>query len=376
MTLFPKTSRYTNGPITSKLLLNETYKPAPKQHTHKVVTASEVLRMHQANTQGNGPITTQEVTKVMNNLSQMKAAFFDRISNEAIQLLHRAQPTILPILFNHILQTGSFPTEWSKAYLKPLFKKGNRLEPENYRGIAISPCLGKAFNALINNRLETLMDDKGISNDMQIGFERNHRISDHLMVIRTIIDQARCCNQDTFIAFVDFKQAYDRVNRKLLFQKLINYCFPSKLIKIIIDQYQKVQYCVLTPEGRTVFFNSNLGLKQGDTMSPRLFNLFIMDIIGIFGAECDPAYLQGIAVGVLLFADDLALISTSVSGLQKALEKLETYSKENQLTVNTNKTKTLAIRKAHTVIRLFPNPSGSLIRHLSGSKGLTIWGSI
>ena len=330
-----------------KSLLNETPASLPRKNMQKTVTASEILTMHMANKQGNGPITTLEVTKEINNLSQMKAAYFDRIPNEAIQLLHRAQLTTLPILFNHILQTGSFPREWSQAYLKPLFKKGNRLEPENYRGIAISPCLGKAFNAIINNRLETLMDDKGISNDMQIGFERNHRISDHLMVIRTILDQARCCGQDIFIAFVDFKQAYDRVNRKLLFQKLIDYCFPSKLIKIIIDQYQKVQYCVLTPEGRTIFFNSNLGLKQGDTMSPRLFNLFIMDIIGIFGKECDPAYLQGLAVGVLLFADDLALISTSQTGLQKALQKLEIYSIENHLTVNTVKTKSLAIKKLH-----------------------------
>ena len=262
-----------------------------------------------------------------------------------VQILHRAQPTFLPVLFNHILQTGVFPNEWSQAYLKPLYKKGNRMAPENYRGIAISPCMGKTFNSIINGRLETLMDEKGISNDMQIGFERNHRISDHLLVIRTIIDQALFCTQDTYIAFIDFKQAYDRVNRNLLFQKLIDYCFPSKLIKIIIDQYQKVQYCVLTPEGRTAFFQSNLGLKQEDTMSPRLFNLFIMDIIKIFGEDCDPAYLQGVAVGVLLFADDLALISTSQEGLQKAMRKLEIYCKQNQLTVNTSKTKTLAISK-------------------------------
>ena len=344
----PKDISTTQWMSHFKALLNDPSPQARKEVKRRAVTASEVLKMHMANQSMNGPITTQEVTKVVNNLSQMKAAYFDRIPNEMIQLLHRAQPTILPILYNHILQTGCFPKEWSRAYLKPLFKKGDRLAPENYRGIAISPCLGKAFNAIINGRLETIMDDKGISNDMQIRFERNHRISDHLMVLRTIIDQARYGGQDTHIAFVDFKQAYDRFNRKLLFQKLLNYCFPSKLIKIIINQYQKVQYCVLTPDGRTIFFDSNLGLKQGDTMSPRLFNLFIMDIISIFGTECDPAYLQGIAVGVLLFADDLALIATSSAGLQKALRKLEGYCKENQLIVNTGKTKILTIKKPYS----------------------------
>ena len=164
------------------------------------------------------------------------------------------------------------------------------MKPENYRGIAISPCLGKTFNAVLNTQMETIMDDKGISNDIQIGFEKNHRIADHLLVMRTILDQAKACRQDTFMAFVDFKQAYDKVNRQLLLKKFLKYGFPSRIIKILIDQYQNIQYCVITPNGRTKFFKSDLGLKQGDTMSPHCFNLFIMDIISIFGLECDPLY--------------------------------------------------------------------------------------
>ena len=322
----PKEISASNWATHFQSLLNDP--PQPSTGPHPTVTATEILKMARANIKGNQPITLAEVTKIVTNLRKNKAMYFDRVPNEMIQILHETQPTVLPILFNHILQTGLFPTEWSQAYLRPLYKKGNKLRPENYRGIAISPCLGKTFNAILNLSVEEIMDETGISNDMQIGFEKNHRIADHLFVIRTILDQAKICGQDTFMAFIDFKQAYDRVNRNLLFKKFLSNGLPSRIIKVVIDQYQNVQYCVLTPYGRTKFFKSNLGLKQGDTMSPRFFNLFIMDIISIFGNECNPHFLQGCAINVLLFADDLVLLSMSQEGLQTALDKLEEYCRE------------------------------------------------
>ena len=151
-------------------LLNDTQsvsnKPQPR------VTATEVIAMAQANMTGNQPITLTEIFQRVNKVNLNKAMYFDRIPNEMIQLLHETQPMVLPILFNHIFSTGLFPTEWSKAYLRPLFKKGSKLKPENYRGIAISPCMGKTFNAVLNLRLEHIVDEAGISNDMQIGFEK------------------------------------------------------------------------------------------------------------------------------------------------------------------------------------------------------------
>ena len=86
-------------------------------------------------------------------------------------------------------------------------------------------------------------------------------------------------------------QAYDRVDRAKLFKKLISYQIPAQITRIIMDQYDKIQYCILTEEGRSMFFITRQGVKQGDPFSPRLFNLFIMDIIRIFNLESDPVFL-------------------------------------------------------------------------------------
>ena len=308
-----------------------------------LTTTEEVLRMYKANSHYNGPVGVDEVNRAIQKLNNHKAVFFDNISNEAIKCFHRAQQTVLPILFSKILQSGSYPAEWSRSYLTPLYKKGPVDAPANYRGIAISPCLGKTFNAIINQRLAGVMETNGVSNDVQIGFEKDHRIADHILVLNTILDQAKFRKQDVFLAFIDLKQAYDRINRKQLYSKLLDLGFPSKIISIIINQYDKVQYCILTPEGRTRFFKAAQGLKQGDPMSPRLFNIFFMDIILIFDLVCDPFYINGRAIYVLLFADDLVLISASHYGLQQALNKLSAYCMEWNLTVNTDKTKVMHV---------------------------------
>ena len=148
--------------------------------------------------------------------------------------------------------------------------------------------MGKTFNAIINNRLETVMDNEGISNDLQICFERDHRIADHLLVLQTIISQSKACHKNLYLAFIDLKQAYDRIDRKLLLEKMIELKIPSKIILILLDQFTKVEYCVVTPHGRTDYFRSDQGLKQGDPASPRAFNFYFMGVLFIFDEECDP----------------------------------------------------------------------------------------
>ena len=77
------------------------------------------------------------------------------------------------------------------------------------------------------------------------------------------------------------------------------------------------------------------GVKQGDILSPLLFNIFINDLIAPLNNEdCHPPVLNNKAVGCLLYADDLVIMSTSKEGLQNSLDKLSDYCAKWKISVN------------------------------------------
>ena len=244
-------------------------------------------------------------------------------------------------LFNKILSSGVFPKIWSEGLITPIHKSGNKTDPGNYRGICISSCLGKFFTSILNARLNVFLEENSILNKYQIGFRHGFRTSDHLLVLKTLIDSYKLRRKPMFACFVDFRKAYDSVWREGLFFKLINYGCSKKFVTILLNMYSSVKSAVKLEQGVTPFFQSHVGVKQGCNLSPTLFNLFINDIPNLFNTTCEPVKFGDTELSCLLYADDLVIMSESESGLQYCLQKLELYTKKWKLQINLKKTKIL-----------------------------------
>lgn len=189
---------------------------------------------------------------------------------------------------------GHFPEKWKIGYIKPIPKTGAHSDPLNYRGITICSNMSKVFTGVLNNRLSDFIYDHDILHEEQIGFKKGARTSDHMFILKTLIDvYTSKKNQKLYICFVDLKKAYDRVWRTGMLAKLLRSGIGGNFYRIVKSMYQEVNSCVKTHEGYTPIFTSNVGVKQGEVLSPLLFNLYLNDLPDIFNTHCDPINIDG-----------------------------------------------------------------------------------
>ena len=108
---------------------------------------------------------------------------------------------------------------------------------------------------------------------VSIGFRKGYRTADHILSLKTLIEKYISQNKYIYVTFIDFKAAFDSVWRIGMIYKLIKCGVGGNFIKILINIYSKVKYCIKLPE-----FTAHKGLKQGCVMSPNLFNVFLNDL--------------------------------------------------------------------------------------------------
>ena len=246
-------------------------------------------------------------------------------------------------LFNKVLIYGSFPKLWSKGFIVPLFKSGSKDDPANYRGICIGSCLGKLFLKVLNNRLENFISKRNLKCDEQIGFCRGKRTSDHMFILKTLIEKyTKQGVKHLYTCFIDFKKAFDKVWHIGLFFKLREMGVSDLFYNVLKNMYLNTELCVkASPDTLTDFFPSEIGVRQGDNLSPTLFKIFVNDLPGIFKEGCSPVSLLDNKLNCLLYADDLLLLSESPDGLQTCINRLSEYCDKWGLEINIKKSKVL-----------------------------------
>jgi hypothetical protein len=151
--------------------------------------------------------------------------------------------------------------------------------------------------------------------------------------------------KETYLCFVDLRKAYDSVWRGGLFQKLEKDNVPQKLVRLVRMWYEKVKVKVRVNDVESGWFETKVGVRQGDTLSPLLFNIFINGIVEKVKSTGFGARVGEEKVAILLFADDMVLLAESEEELRKLMKAVEEYCKEWHLEVNVEKTKVMVTSK-------------------------------
>ena len=305
------------------------------------------------------PFSVSEIKKCIKELKMGKSSGPDLIANEILKYSSVVTIKAIVKLFNLIFSSSSYPTSWRNAFIVLIHKKGDKTDIANYRSISLLNCLAKLYSSVLNKRLIEHYENR--FSCYQFGFRSNHRTSDSIFILKTLITKfLKKQKQKLFACFVDLKSAFDSVWHNGLLYKLINDNIGEKMYKTIKNMYTLCQSSLKIGNEHSIFFPIYRGVRQGDSLSPTLFNCFINDLNTIFDNTCDPPILDASSIQSLSYADDLVILSKSHQGLQNSLNKLHHYCYKWQLTVNANKTKVMVFQNRYQETKPFSYDGNNL----------------
>ena len=283
----------------------------------------------------------EAVTLAKNN----KAPGLDGITNE---LLKNGGHYIIISLFNlfrKCIELEQLPQEWNKGVIIPIFKKGDRKDLNNYRGITLTSCVSKIFNRIISMHISNYLESMDVLSEVQGGFRTSHRCEDHIFTLKSVAACRLKENKTTHIAFLDFRKAFDSVWRNGLLKSVWLSGIRGKVWRMIDKLYKKVNGTVKFGDIDTDFFEINQGVKQGCVLSPVLFSVFINEFKKLLVSHDLGVRINDNWLGGLFWADDIVLLANNEYEMNKMLELATLFAKEWKLNFNFDKSNILVIGK-------------------------------
>ena len=286
----------------------------------------------------NGPINMAEVQKALKAAKNKKACGSDGIPSEFLKFSNGHLDYPLVSIFNYVFDSCEYPSAWATGLINPIHKQNDTSLPENYRKITLLSSMSKIFEYILNNRLTYCKDALKTHDPMQNGFKKDTPATDNTFILNGIIEKYKVTKKPLYVCFVDFKSAFDFVNRKALLYKLASQNITGRFFKIIRSMLTKSKCRVKWDSELGEILDNVQGVLQGSVLSPSLFKIFLEDL---------PTYLNdeyGVKMGdiiicYMLQADDLALISETSAGLQKLIFGLQQFCNRWNISVNLIKTK-------------------------------------
>lgn len=219
---------------------------------------------------------------------------------------------VLRILFNKCLVEGQIPSSWPNANVIIIPKKEDISKIENYRPISLLSHMYKLLTKIIVNRLTTKLDF--YQPPEQAGFRRGFGTSDHLQSLRSLIEKSAEYNIPLHLAFVDYEKAFDSIEQWSIWAAMENARIDSRYTNLLKFIYRNATLQVHISEDITTDkISIGKGVRQGDTISPKLFTLAMEDIFKKLPWQTNGINVEGKYLNHLRFADDIVLISNNIS---------------------------------------------------------------
>jgi hypothetical protein len=308
---------------------------------YRKLYSSTADRPDQTNSSDEEPIPdvlSSEVEKAVNQMKRNKAPGEDGIAIELIKEGGAETHKLLASLFTSCIRSRQTPKEWNNGIIILLHKKGDVKDIGNYRPISLISHISKLLTKVIQNRLEGTLDFNQPRE--QAGFRKGFSTTDHLQVVTQLIEKTNEYGLPLCLAFVDYEKAFDSVEHKKILEALGNHGVNKGYIELLTHMYNNGT-SVIRLDRESSKFPIQRGVRQGDTISPKLFNAGLEQVFRELKWDNKGIEINGDLLNHLRFADDNLLICSSGEELQDMLKQLDTESSKLGLKMNMKKTKVM-----------------------------------
>lgn len=336
---------YTNADIIANkfndFFINMTNKPNlpnSQKHIDYKHTITDI-----SNTIFLTPTDEDTVCRIINSLNSTNSTGYDDINTNILKRCSKYISYPLAHIINLSLFQGVFPARLKFSIVKPLYKKGDKNDMNNYRPITLIPVISKIFERIMYDKLHSFILKHSILKEEQFGFRKNKSTTLACFSLVKMITSSLNKKRPMASVFLDMSKAFDFVDHKLLLFKLNCYGIRGNALQWIESYLNNRQQCVEISRHtlsenkthRSAYRQNSCGVPQGSILGPFLFLLYINDLPNVTPYSC------------ILYADDTTLsieltddnITKYEKEINDTLNKIIEWLNDNNLHVNISKTK-------------------------------------
>ena len=281
--------------------------------------------------------TDENVLKLLEGINPAKAAGPDNLAGKFLK--DGASILTKPVteLCNLSISLSIFPDDCKQAKLKPLYKKGNKDEPKNYRPISLLPQISKVIEKIVHEQILEYLDSNNILYRYQSGFRPYHSTDTCLSYLSDKIIKGFENRMFTGMILIDLQKAFDTIDHEIFLHKLKHIGFADSAAFWLKSYLTNRTFFVNIGKESSLPGKLSCGVPQGSILGPLIFLLYVNDMPQ--AVDCD----------LLLYADDSCLVFSdkSVSDIEEQLNKnfnsLCDWFVDNKLSIHFGEDKTKSI---------------------------------
>eukprot|EP00666_Eupelagonemidae_sp_cell4sb_P008885 gene8885-biopygen29954 len=284
-------------------------------------------------------ITTAHVLEALRASKPKTSSGIDEVPMTAVKQVGAAVPHYVALLANAVRKAHTWPEQWKRAQVSPLWKKkGCRLDPRNYRPLAMLPSISRVVERLFGDQLKAFVKASGILPDLQHGFREGHSCKTAILDLVDWIATHRGRGEHVVVVSADYSAAFDTLDHGVLAHKLEALAGLRGPVLDLLCSYLDGRRQRTLIQGKPPSPWSapvKCGVPQGSVLGPLLFALYCADI----GDAVQTKLVQ--------YADDVTLctaapsLDTARQAMDAALLEFEQFSTANRLAPQPLKTQLL-----------------------------------